>query len=221
MVAADEQAASDLPECLPIALIEAPALQLSVYADPELLTLYPDWEARQQALQICLNGWWPVFLEVATDADVFQQLGVDPTHHTLAIELTWTGNMRMQHLNREYRDKDAATDVLSFTLLADSPHAAVWLDLPVLQPGSIFVSIPWAEEALLPDIANREQLVRRYLLERVTHGFLHLHGMHHDTMPDYERVVAIQNRVLAACFPEIDTQQAIQALKEAPDQHDH
>lgn len=221
MVAADEQEASALPECLPIALIEAPALQLSLYADPELLALYPDWETRQQELETCLKAWWPAFLTAAKEANVFAVLGVDPARHTLAIELTWSGNTRMRQLNRDYRDKDSATDVLSFTLLADSPHVAVWLDLPVLQPGSIFVSIPWAEDAILPNLANRERLVQRYLLERVTHGFLHLHGMHHDTMPDYERVVAIQNKVLAAYFLDIDPQQALSALKEPPNSDGH
>lgn len=214
MAAADD-VASALPECIPIGLIELPALQLALYADPQLPLLYPDWETQQHSLESYLRDWWPTFLEVAKQTGVFNVLGVDPARHTLAVELTWSDHARMRQLNCDYRGKDTTTDVLTFTLLADSPHTAIWLDLPVLQPGSIFVSIPWAQEAIVPTATNYTQLVARYLLERVTHGFLHLHGMHHDTLPDYERVVAIQNRVLAVCFPEIDEQQAAAALKES------
>jgi probable rRNA maturation factor len=191
-----------LPDCLDAGTLALPSLFLTIYADPELEALYPDWDVRRQRLEDRLRALWPLFLTIAGEEGVFDKLGVDPARHTLEIELSWVANARMRQLNRDYRHKDAPTDVLTFTLLADSSHAAVWLHLPVLQPGSIFVSVPWAEEAIPPDEPRRARAVERYLMERVVHGLLHLHGFHHDTMPDYERVVAIQNRVLTLVFAE-------------------
>lgn len=182
-----------------------PSLQLTICADSELKTLYRDWDIRRQGLEMRLRALWPHFLVIAGEEGVFDKLGVDPARHTLEIELNWVANARMRALNRDYRQKDVPTDVLTFTLLADSPHAAVWLHLPVLQPGSIFVSVPWAEANVPLETPHRARAVERYLIERVAHGLLHLHGFHHDTMPDYERVVAIQNRILTLLFDDEST----------------
>jgi probable rRNA maturation factor len=113
------------------------------------------------------------------------------------VELVWTNNQTMQTLNQEYRQKEGPTDVLTFTLLADAEDPDLWMSLPVLQLGSIFVSVEYAQNAILetPDTP-----LERYLIERFVHGMLHLFGMHHDTMEKFEKVVTIQNRVLESVF---------------------
>jgi probable rRNA maturation factor len=115
----------------------------------------------------------------------------------MEVELAWTTNDTMQSLNHQYRQKASPTDVLTFTLLADADEPELWMSLPVLQLGSIFISVEYAQAALkdTPDTP-----LTHYLLERLIHGMLHLFGMHHDTMEKYEKVVHIQKRVLAATF---------------------
>jgi probable rRNA maturation factor len=190
-------------DCLHTASLILPALHLEIYADPALSRQHPDWPKREKHLEALMQAVWPHFLEVAAREGVFDTLGLAPTlaagttpgKHTLEIELSWTGNDFMHRLNRDYRDKDAATDVLTFTLLADAPDPAPWLALPVLQLGGIFISIDWADDAIRENPALNADA---YLMERFIHGLLHLHGQHHDTMPEYERVVRIQKSILAA-----------------------
>lgn len=95
-------------------------------------------------------------------------------HHlpfsSLAIVLV--GETRIRTLNREYRGKDQATDVLSFSA-ADFPGAGAEL---ILCPKRIFRCQNYRE--VLPDLMNRpKNKLKKYLLFFVlTHGLLHLAG---------------------------------------------
>ena len=160
----------------------SPSLTLDVYQDPALATdcshLVPK-----------LAPVWERFLAEANSEGILERLGLNP-QSALEIEVTFIGNELMQRLNREYRGKDKPTDVLTFTLLADAEDPRLWLALPVVQLGSIFLCVDWAESFA------EEGKAERFLLERFIHGLLHLSGQHHDTMDEYHRVVGIQNRVL-------------------------
>lgn len=144
---------------------------------------------------------WPIFKDLATQENLWSVLGIQPERQTLEIELSWVGLDTMHALNKEYRDKDSATDVLTFTLLADHPDPTSWLQLPVMQLGSVFVCLDWAEAEVQKDPKLN---LARYILERVIHGFLHLLGVHHDTMEQFERVVRLQKTVLDAVFEQND-----------------
>lgn len=172
-------------------------MSLEVYADPELPV------GRIEALNALVERAWPFFLMLADRDNLYESFVLNVRRKVLEVELVWTRNDAMRAVNWEYRQKDMPTDVLSFTLLADADDPELWMSLPVLQLGTIFVSVEYAEEALTtvsPD--DPAAWLDRYLLERVIHGMLHLLGMHHDTMEKYEKVVSIQHQVLDAVFSE-------------------
>lgn len=172
-----------------LATLELSVLTLEIFSEPD-----PVRRAEQLLPQ--LERLWPHLFSVIQEEGVLGHLEIDPAHQTLEVELSWVGNQTIRQLNKEYRQKDQATDVLTFTLLADSGNPALWR-LPVLQLGSIFISVEWAEEEVAKD---RSLNLERYLLERFAHGMLHLLGQHHDTMADYERVKSIQTRALDRCL---------------------
>lgn len=176
-----------------ITSLSMPFLSLEVYADEDVLS-----KEQMQALNKLLEKAWPAFLSVADAVNLYDSIELNLRRKVLEVELVWTNNTTMIELNRQYRRKDGATDVLTFTLLADAPNPDLWMSLPVLQLGSIFISIDYAKEAIqqvTPAIT-----LERYLLERFIHGLLHLFGMHHDTMTKYNQVVAIQHQVLDTIF---------------------
>ncbi len=82
------------------------------------------------------------------------------------VALLVTGDGTIRRLNRRYRGKDAATDVLSFP----GPGGAAAL-------GDIVISVPAAER-------NARRLGRTFTSELevlVLHGFLHVLGYDHET----------------------------------------
>ncbi len=169
-----------------LATLSLPFLCLEVFADTEL----PD--QRIQSLSPLIQKAWPFFLMVAEQENIYEHLSLKLKDKILEVELTWTTNASMQDLNQQYRQKEGPTDVLTFTLLADAPNPELWMSLPVLQLGSIFISVEYAENA----VAESPGLnLEAYLLERFIHGMLHLLGMHHDTMEKFQKVVTIQNKV--------------------------
>jgi probable rRNA maturation factor len=94
--------------------------------------------------------------------------GVGEGH--LAIELVGAGEIRT--LNREHRDRDTPTDVLSF---------------PVDGPGQAAGPRELGDVVICPE--HTEDLV-----EAVVHGVLHLCGYDHET--DGGEMLALQDRVM-------------------------
>lgn len=168
------------------------SLQLELYASPELA----DDPYLGEVLFPALEKVWAAFLPVAKAERIPQGLGlsVDAARQTWEIDLNIVTDAAIREVNASYRNKDEATDVLSFTLLADSGNASVWASLPGVQLGSLFISLDWARNAVRESPAE----LPSYVSERFVHGLLHLMGVHHDTMAAYERVVAIQKRVIDA-----------------------
>jgi rRNA maturation RNase YbeY len=171
--------------------LSLPFLCLEIYADEALPT------SRLESLNALIQKAWPFFIYVAEKENIYENLSLNLKGKIMEVELVWTNNPTMQQLNQQYRKKEGPTDVLTFTLLADAADPELWISLPILQLGSIFISLEYAENAVL---ATPEVPLEHYLLERFIHGMLHLLGMHHDTMEKFDKVVAIQNRVRELTF---------------------
>lgn len=107
-----------------------------------------------------------------------------------------TGDEGIRSLNRDYREVDRPTDVLSFPLadsdaLAD-PSRPVFL-------GEIYISI---ETARRQARAARRPYPRE-VAHLVLHGLLHLLGHDHATPAERRRMAAEEARLLRALGPRI------------------
>lgn len=92
------------------------------------------------------------------------------------LSILLTDEETMRRLNREYRGKDAPTDVLSFGDIDESERR----DLPVSSPvrtGDLVLSIPVIERQAEEFSVPFEEEVRRMIV----HGLLHLAGYTHES----------------------------------------
>ena len=140
-----------------------------------------------------LEKTWAAYYSTASRYNLFAQanLKTDSTQ-TWEIDLNLVDDAAIRAVNKQYRGKDEATDVLSFPLLPDVQLP----DVPEVQLGSIFISLQWAKTHSPRTPQEKPGAVTAYVLERFVHGMLHLMGQNHDTMEDYRRVRAIQTEVL-------------------------
>lgn len=120
----------------------------------------------------------------------------------LNLSVTLVDEAEIKQLNQKYRNKNAATDVLSFPTLSEF----LSYGLPITQLGEavdlgdIYICLPY----LLKEIcrnknitpSQQQQVFINSVFERFCHGCLHLLGVHHDTMPDYNQVKQVQGKVL-------------------------
>jgi probable rRNA maturation factor len=109
------------------------------------------------------------------------------------VSVTFVSNERIHEINREYRDKDAPTDVISFAMeeLGEGEMELIGAGLPRVL-GDIIVSIPKAEE----QAKEYGHSFERELGFLCLHGFLHLLGYDHMEKVDEERMFTRQKEIL-------------------------
>lgn len=101
------------------------------------------------------------------------------------VSVTFCDNEYIRKLNKEYRNKDSATDVLSFPLydLSDGADEPI-IDDGALELGDIVISIERAKEQA-KEIGNT-------FLEEIAfltvHSTLHLLGYDHERSPEDEKL---------------------------------
>lgn len=109
------------------------------------------------------------------------------------VSVTFVTNERIHEINREYRDKDAPTDVISFAMeeLGEGEMELAGVDMPRVL-GDIIISIPRARE-------QAEEYGHSFIRELgflTVHGFLHLLGYDHMTDAEEIQMFTLQKEIL-------------------------
>ncbi|MFC5732386.1 rRNA maturation RNase YbeY [Cytobacillus gottheilii] len=108
------------------------------------------------------------------------------------VSVTFVTNERIQEINREYRDKDKPTDVISFAMeeLGEGEVALLGIEMPRVL-GDIIISVEKTKEQA-EDYGHSFQRELGFL---ALHGFLHLLGYDHETEED-EKMMFSRQKVL-------------------------
>lgn len=111
------------------------------------------------------------------------------------VSVTFLDDAAIRHINREYRGKDQATDVISFALEEEGEGERAILDIDGIPRhlGDLLISVETAE---------RQAAEYGHSLERETgflalHGFLHLLGYDHMSEADEKKMFTRQDEILA------------------------
>ncbi|MGD9679922.1 MAG: rRNA maturation RNase YbeY [Candidatus Obscuribacterales bacterium] len=104
------------------------------------------------------------------------------------FSLVFVSDSKIRELNRQWRQKDSATDVLSFPIDLEPPDEPLPYEV-----GEIIVSLDRALEQ------SREygHSFERELAFLITHGVLHVLGFDHEQKEDEIEMFGRQSRVLA------------------------
>ena len=89
------------------------------------------------------------------------------------VSIAVIGDRKMKSLNKKYRNLDKTTNVLSFPL-AEGESSYSGED--IMRLGDVVVSYP----VVLTEAARDEVLVDEKVDELLSHGMLHLLGLHHE-----------------------------------------
>lgn len=122
----------------------------------------------------------------------FGGLARSDTPVEIAIRLT--SDDEVHALNRQYRDKDKPTNVLSFPMYA--PEELLTLEderLPEIMLGDIVL----ARETCLREAADKDLPVATHATHLIVHGVLHLLGYDHIDDEDAENMEALERRIMA------------------------
>tara|TARA_R110002110_G_scaffold415612_6_gene652067 strand:+ start:93667 stop:94185 length:519 start_codon:yes stop_codon:yes gene_type:complete len=117
-------------------------------------------------------------------ADVSIAAGVE-----LGVRLT--DDAEIKSLNKDWRDRDAATNVLAFAL-NDAPA------IPAGASGAVMLGdVVVAYETSAGEAVDRNKSLTQHLSHLVVHGTLHLLGYDHESEDEAETMEALERVVLA------------------------
>ncbi|MEB8264370.1 rRNA maturation RNase YbeY [Mammaliicoccus sciuri] len=106
------------------------------------------------------------------------------------LSISFVDEEEIQAINRDYRDKDKVTDVISFSLEEDEPEIE-GLDMPRIL-GDIIICLEVAKE----QAESYNHSLSRELGFLALHGFLHLLGYDHMTEEDEKEMFSRQDEIL-------------------------
>lgn len=106
------------------------------------------------------------------------------------LSISFVDESEIQAINRDYRDKDKVTDVISFSLEEDEPEIE-GLDMPRIL-GDIIICLEVAKE----QAESYNHSLSRELGFLALHGFLHLLGYDHMTESEEKEMFSRQDEVL-------------------------
>lgn len=146
----------------------------------DLLIDEPGWSKARLGLKTLV----PAALETA-----FKSLPVKPKA-PLEIAITLSNDKNIKTLNRKHRNKNKATNVLSFPLwtsLEDIPR----MSLPI-PAGDIVI----AYETMAREAAEQGKTLKAHFTHMLVHGFLHLLGYDHMTDGEATQMESLEIKIL-------------------------
>lgn len=151
---------------------------------------------QQKYLKVSKKVWQAKFDKLA--AAIIRNLQSDPPAHLKkkwlakvadrgVFNVVFVTNEEIQALNRQWRSKDAPTDVLSFPMDADEPPEGEPWEL-----GDVIVSVERADE----QAQDYGHSLERELCFLFVHGALHVLGFDHETKKEELEMFGRQTDVL-------------------------
>lgn len=147
-------------------------------------------------LDIAFADGWPESAELAEQAEVAAEAvcAVAPElgNARLSASLLFTDDAEVHVLNREWRDRDKPTNVLSFPML----EREELLDLGGDGPPMLLGDIALARETCAREAEDKGVPLEHHATHLIIHGLLHLAG--HDHVHSDEEAEAMEALEIAA-----------------------
>lgn len=120
-------------------------------------------------------------------AATFHEIAPDGSDET-ELSLLFTDDAGIKALNRDWRQKDKPTNVLSFPAFPTAPGGPL---PPML--GDIVLAL----ETILSEAELEKKPFEHHLTHLIVHGLLHLLGHDHESGPEAEEMEGLERSVLA------------------------
>ncbi len=127
---------------------------------------------------------------IIKDRDIFSKSCLkNYKFSVISFDIVLCNNEDIHRINKEYRNKDSATDVISFAIFADSLPEERFIIDDEINLGEIIISLDKTEE----QSKNNNVTFDSELYYLISHGILHLLGFDHQTQEEYDFMVEKQN----------------------------
>ncbi|MBT4220585.1 MAG: rRNA maturation RNase YbeY [Rhodospirillaceae bacterium] len=167
--------------------------------DPDLSTSGPERPATDLASGLAISETCADWRAALPDLDVLSHDAIRASLVAIGtfglppeISLAFADDETVRGLNRDYRDMDKATNVLSFPLM-DGDQPADGLAGPVML-GDVILAFG----TVRTEAAAQQKSLAAHTSHLVVHGVLHLLGHDHDDDDQAEVMEALERKILAS-----------------------
>lgn len=137
------------------------------------------------------GDWEPLAACAALAAGKGEPLLANPR---LMVSVVFTSDTEVHTLNREWRERDKPTNVLSFPMLEREELESLAADGPPVMLGDIAL----AYETCAREAADKGVSLEHHAAHLIIHGLLHLAGHDHvDSDTQAEQMEALETAILA------------------------
>lgn len=147
------------------------------------LTEMPSWDAELKQHQ----SLWETLVN-----DALAHAPADLGDH-VAVNVLLGDNDVVQHLNREYRDMDKPTNILSFPQIEDWEDGIVVAPEDDLELGDMILA--WG--VMTSEATEQGKTIRDHTAHLLVHGTLHLLGYDHLDEAEADRMEALETAILS------------------------
>ena len=153
-------------------------------------------------IEISIEADWPAAVDWADLADRVMLAGIavapELGNPRLSASLVFADDGEVHALNREWRDKDKPTNVLSFPMLDRDDLLALPPDGPPEMPPILLGDVILALETCAREAAEKGVPLADHAAHLIVHGLLHLAGHDHEISPqDATAMEALETKALA------------------------
>ena len=150
-----------------------------------------------KGLEDCLDAGWLKAIAAAT-------LTAQKIGNNIEMGLVIANQQKVQQLNKIYRGKDMPTDVLAFTMFAESGNIAEADFTPppdgVKHLGEVIISYPQA----IIQAKEHHHSIKREVAILIIHGVLHLLGYDHIDDKEAKEMETEEAKILSVISGEIE-----------------
>ncbi|MFV0479806.1 MAG: rRNA maturation RNase YbeY [Anaerorhabdus sp.] len=112
-----------------------------------------------------------------------------------SVSVIFVRSKKIKEINRDYRQIDCVTDVISFAL-QDEPCDYAWQE-EVQELGDIYINVDAVEQ----QAKDYGHSVKRELCFLFIHGLLHCHGYDHGNKQEEKKMFKLQSDILDSEVP--------------------
>jgi len=116
----------------------------------------------------------------------------DYDYHTISFDFLYCDSVKTHKINREYRNKDYAADIITFAIFADNSPEERFVFDGEINLGEVIIAM----DKVLEEAEKKNTKKEYELAFLISHGIMHLLGFDHQTEDDYNFVIKMQNRAL-------------------------
>lgn len=162
------------------------SVKLNIFSE----NIYADWQLEERKY---INVAKRILKYYMSKPEVYEaSCLMDEDFDTISFDFLYCDSVKTHDINREYRDKDYAADIITFAIFADSEPRFVFDG--EINLGEVIIAL---DKVMLE--AEKKGKTREEELEfLISHGILHLLGFDHQTQEDYNFVVKLQEEALIA-----------------------